>query len=406
MCEACAARKNEEAGQYFRSGQYEEAVTAYSAAIRFDHLSAASTTYFTNLAATYLKFERFLEAGDAASDALIRDPRSFKARYRRGVATKGLGWLTASLFDLYNVLVLDPSIEDARTLFMETFREYNIAGRAPVTPAQMAPLDRPAVHALSALATPSPFPSSAGVPSAGRRHFKASIPGKMRACSSCAARVDYRESKTCGACTRVMYCNRTCQRNHWQRHKPVCQSLASLNQFLRRVAKLGADVYMNHLIKFYAIRALGFLTPNPIPGPAVMVVRVGQTAADTQPRLLTIENVHVAYLGLLPEADQHNYWKYTAEEGLRSSSCVYIMFSPVIDDAEALTYEAIEGQTSVVEVLPAELEQIRRHGNTVQVESPVFGGARTLAMDLEVLFRALEDEIVVDEHNIHGYRIV
>ncbi|KAJ7675648.1 hypothetical protein DFH06DRAFT_1466479 [Mycena polygramma] len=408
MCATCAVRANKEAGEYFRTGQYEEAATAYTTAIRFDRLSTASTVYFTNLAAAYLKLERFLEAGEAASDALIRDPRSVKARYRRGVATKALGWLTACLFDFYNVLVLDPSNQAARSLFMETFREYNIATRNPVTPAQMAPLDRPAVHALSALDSPSPSQLPAG---SGRERIKTSTKEKLRGCSWCAARVNYKKSKTCAACTMVMYCDRTCQRNHWQTHKRLCPSLASLKPFLRRVTKLGSDVYMNRLLKFYAIRAMGFLTPHPIPGPAIMIVRVGQTTADIQPRCLTLENVHIAYLGLLPESEQEDYWNHIAAAGIPSSRCVYTMFTPAIDqDHGQELMDAIESQTSIVGVQPAELEEIRRRGNTVEVESPVFGGTRTLALDLDVLFRhviqALEEEIALDEHNIRGFRIV
>ncbi|KAJ6451342.1 hypothetical protein C8R47DRAFT_1170199 [Mycena vitilis] len=403
MCKNCAARKNEEAGQYFRSGQYEEAVTAYSAAIRFDHLSAASTTYFTNLAAAYLKVGKFLEAGEAASDALIRDPRSVKARYRRGVATKALGWLTASLVDFYNVLVLDPGVEEARSLFMKTFREYNTASRMPVTPDQMAPLDRPALHAPSALESPS-APTLVG--GAGRQRVKKSIRGKFRVCSWCAAEGDWRTSSACAACAMATYCNRECQRNHWPVHKPVCSSLASIKQFLRLVTTLGTDTYMNRLLKFYAIRAMGFLTPHQIPGPTVIIVRVGLTTADTQPRRLTIENIHVAYLGLLPETEQEQYWKYTAIAGIPSSDCVCLLYSPAVYHIEELAYAGVESPTSVVKVLPAELEEIRLRGNTVEVESPVFGGTRTLALDLDVLFRALEDEIALDEHNLHGFRMV
>ncbi|KAJ6465622.1 hypothetical protein C8R47DRAFT_1224314 [Mycena vitilis] len=152
---------------------------------------------------------------------------------------------------------------------------------------------------------------------------------------------------------------------------------------------------------------MGFLTPHPIPGPTIMVVRLGQTAADVRPRCLTLENIHIAYLGLLPDTEEEDYWNHIAAAGISSSRCVYTMFTPAIDeDYGQEVMDAIESQTSIVGVQPSELEEIRRRGNTVEVESPVLGGTRTLALDLDVLFRALEEEIALDEHNIRGFRIV
>ncbi|KAJ7495214.1 hypothetical protein FB451DRAFT_1360112 [Mycena latifolia] len=108
------------AGAFFHGGQYEQAVESYRAAIAADN--DASAVYYSNLAAAYLKLKEFKLARDAAHEMLKRDYRSVKARYRRTVATKGMGILPPCLIDLYSVLITDTENTEGRSMLLETLQ--------------------------------------------------------------------------------------------------------------------------------------------------------------------------------------------------------------------------------------------------------------------------------------------
>jgi len=42
-------------------------------------------------------------------------------------------------------------------------------------------------------------------------------------CSNCGASSSDRELQECSGCHIVFYCDKTCQRNHWKTHKPICK---------------------------------------------------------------------------------------------------------------------------------------------------------------------------------------
>lgn len=51
---------------------------------------------------------------------------------------------------------------------------------------------------------------------------------KSRSLASCAHCNEFlEETKRCGGCNRVSYCNKTCQRAGWPAHKVLCRSLAA-----------------------------------------------------------------------------------------------------------------------------------------------------------------------------------
>ena len=41
-------------------------------------------------------------------------------------------------------------------------------------------------------------------------------------CAFCHSKMD--NLKRCSSCRRVFYCSKTCQKHHWKKHKPECQS--------------------------------------------------------------------------------------------------------------------------------------------------------------------------------------
>ncbi|GLB35584.1 hypothetical protein LshimejAT787_0211490 [Lyophyllum shimeji] len=101
-----------EAGnKLFTAGDYLGAVKVYKAIV--DDFGQ-KPVLMSNLAAAYLKLEEYVGAEVAASTALKYDPRMIKARYRRGLARKGMGQYKAALVDFRTVLEQDPTKNEAR----------------------------------------------------------------------------------------------------------------------------------------------------------------------------------------------------------------------------------------------------------------------------------------------------
>ncbi|KAG6861781.1 hypothetical protein C0995_012285 [Termitomyces sp. Mi166 len=109
----------------FQGGDYEAAVETYQEAI--DEYGATAVLY-SNLAAAYLKLEQYDEAQDAATEALVLDPKMVKARYRRGLARKESGQYRAALIDFKAVLEQDSSRAEARNQLTETQFFYDEYG--------------------------------------------------------------------------------------------------------------------------------------------------------------------------------------------------------------------------------------------------------------------------------------
>ncbi|KAG6817046.1 hypothetical protein H0H87_000458 [Tephrocybe sp. NHM501043] len=88
----------------FQCGDYQAAVDAYLEAIsKYGNTAVLNS----NLAAAYLNLEEFSKAEDAATKALMHDPKMLKARYRRGLARKELRRYEAAMTEL-----LDASDEE------------------------------------------------------------------------------------------------------------------------------------------------------------------------------------------------------------------------------------------------------------------------------------------------------
>ncbi|CAB4045889.1 Hypothetical predicted protein, partial [Paramuricea clavata] len=48
-------------------------------------------------------------------------------------------------------------------------------------------------------------------------------------CSNCRMKC---EVKSCGKCFTATYCNRSCQENHWSKHKQICKILREKSSYL------------------------------------------------------------------------------------------------------------------------------------------------------------------------------
>ncbi|KAJ7096953.1 hypothetical protein C8R44DRAFT_949780 [Mycena epipterygia] len=142
-------RFNQEAGELFKLGQYSEAVKRYQAAIIAD--TSNSSVYFSNLSATYLMHGKFALAETAAQTALLRNPRSMKASYRRAMARNELGRLAEALVDLANFLTTSPTNEEGLAAFREISVSYAASGSPRISLQDIIDADFPPAFGSSSV---------------------------------------------------------------------------------------------------------------------------------------------------------------------------------------------------------------------------------------------------------------
>ncbi|KIJ13194.1 hypothetical protein PAXINDRAFT_177052 [Paxillus involutus ATCC 200175] len=125
---AKSEKLKEEGNALYRVEDYTNAIECYQKAIDVHvHGSAATPVLLTNLAAAYIKLEMYGAAHFTATEALIGDPKSVKARFRRGVARQNMDMLDAAVTDFRTVLSLDPENQEtkARLGFVEELSLVN-----------------------------------------------------------------------------------------------------------------------------------------------------------------------------------------------------------------------------------------------------------------------------------------
>ncbi|XP_045143166.1 sperm-associated antigen 1 [Echinops telfairi] len=109
-----------EAGnQCVKDQNYREALSKYSECLKINNKECA---IYTNRALCYLKLCMFEEARQDCDLALQIDGGSVKACYRRALAHKGLKNYQKSVSDLNKVLLLDPSVVEAKMELEEVTR--------------------------------------------------------------------------------------------------------------------------------------------------------------------------------------------------------------------------------------------------------------------------------------------
>ncbi|KAF8061751.1 hypothetical protein FPV67DRAFT_1452635 [Lyophyllum atratum] len=111
--------------ELFKAGRYAEAVDVYQDALG---MFGSKAVLYSNLAAAYLKLEDYDQAEEAATKALLSDPLMLKARYRRGLARKGMYHLKAAIADFGTVLQQDRTRTEAREQLRITQALYNEIG--------------------------------------------------------------------------------------------------------------------------------------------------------------------------------------------------------------------------------------------------------------------------------------
>ncbi|KAK0477443.1 hypothetical protein IW261DRAFT_1367081 [Armillaria novae-zelandiae] len=95
----------EQGNKYFSMGKYQEAIEQYKKAI---DVHGPQPVYNTNIAAAYLKLHMYQDAEDYCDEALKHDPRSTKARYRRGIARRDMFAFKSAMEDFRACRKLSP----------------------------------------------------------------------------------------------------------------------------------------------------------------------------------------------------------------------------------------------------------------------------------------------------------
>ncbi|KAJ3554387.1 hypothetical protein NM688_g3137 [Phlebia brevispora] len=125
---------------HYKHGRFEDAVKCYEdAIIKY----SPKAIYLNNLTAALLKLERYEEAEATTSQALRRNHKLMKARFRRGVARKHMGNYLSAIIDFKNVLKQDPDCVEARTHLQEIRDLCRSAEYSDNTPENLAKKARP-----------------------------------------------------------------------------------------------------------------------------------------------------------------------------------------------------------------------------------------------------------------------
>ncbi|XP_054375209.1 sperm-associated antigen 1 isoform X3 [Pongo abelii] len=113
----------EEGNQCVNDKNYKDALSKYSECLKINNKEC---TIYTNRALCYLKLCQFEEAKQDCDQALQLADGNVKAFYRRALAHKGLKNYQKSLIDLNKVILLDPSIIEAKMELEEVTRLLNL----------------------------------------------------------------------------------------------------------------------------------------------------------------------------------------------------------------------------------------------------------------------------------------
>lgn len=106
-----AEKLKDDANQYFKQQDYQEAVNLYTKAIE---LSPTSAVYHANRSIANLRMENFGYALNDANKCLDLDPKYVKGYYRRAAAFMALGRFKQALKDFETVVRFRPTDQDAK----------------------------------------------------------------------------------------------------------------------------------------------------------------------------------------------------------------------------------------------------------------------------------------------------
>ncbi|KAJ7169363.1 hypothetical protein C8R43DRAFT_982900 [Mycena crocata] len=395
---------NAEAGKLFKAGDYRGAANYYERAIA---ASDGVSTYFSNLAAAYLKLRKYPAAQEAARRALILEPRSFKARYRRAMARKGMNLIPEALVDIAGVLTADPANSEARIEFAALVQIQNKTGRRPLEPEDVLRLDFP--HAYGSSANPPrstlttdlhrmslPFFYKVDI---GEKPGSAAVePGvKISGCMTCGLTVNKKKLKTCQKCRRANYCSVECQRADWPIHKPSCKIPIDKGTTIRAGRSIHHHQFFNVHLLFYALRALG---PPILPGGRhdfllMVIIDLVPLTPDSPRKRIAVRNILPVPVSIIPEEIleiHRGVLRATLPD--TPLHCLWITTTGVYPRGEDE-----ESRVGPIPVMPFILSNVGNPAFSLDVYSHSWGAYRRITPDLDFLFESINDELRLDVQN-------
>ncbi|KAF8187971.1 hypothetical protein K438DRAFT_1834458 [Mycena galopus ATCC 62051] len=399
---------NTEAKRLFNAGKFDDAAKAYELVIKAD--TSNSPIHLSNLALVQLKLEQFFKAEISATQALMRDSRFPKARYRRGIARWRQGHLMEALVDFTSVLAADPMDKGSAAAFATISTEYENLGphRPWLTPMGILRAHYPSAYGPGAAPR---RPGTAQIVS--RAHgaivipaFAESVPRNLRGgiCSSCkSAKTDI---KTC-RCSTAVYCDEMCQRKHWPIHKIVCSGYAEDHVLAMRLCKNLLDhSYVRLHLLLYATKSVGALNhAGRPPYLCILLVFVKMVPLTTGAprRRVSITNMVTAPLSILGEQSMTAYMAQLQQMrdtcAIPSAPGVYMVVTPHFRDNEP---EGCRETSFMHRLIPELITAVTQSRFPVGLESHSFGVSQKFTLDLDGLYWNLEDELANDANNYYG----
>ncbi|KAJ7481019.1 hypothetical protein B0H11DRAFT_2023898 [Mycena galericulata] len=401
------AELNAEGVKLYKAEEYQGAANYYERAIAETDKVAP---YFSNLAAAYLKLNKYHAAQEAARRALILEPRSSKARYRRAMARKGLNLIPEALVDIAGVLTADPTNPQARTEFAALVKIQKNTGMRHLEPSQILSLDSP--HAYGSDANP-PRPNRTSdlhqmscpfffkVDADEKPGHAALEPGvRVSACMTCQVSTNKKDLRTCGKCRRANYCSVKCQRSDWPKHKYSCGVAPDGDTTIRVGRNIHHHQFFQLHLLFYAVQALG---PPKLPSEnhefvlmvVVDMVPLSSPSESGKTKRITVKNILPVPICVMPPEMaeiQRGVVRGTRPEV--RLHCIWITTSGVYRPGEEDA-----SRVSVIAVQPFILNNYQRPAFSLDLYSHAFGVHRRVTPDLDFLFESINDELRLDVDN-------
>ena len=136
-CNELLLEAKERGNQYYRRGDFTEAVRCYTRCVA---LNPRSVVALSNRAMAYIKLKQHANALKDCDSALRIDPNHVKSLIRRGAAHNSIGCHSFALYDYGRALKLEPHNKKLRADVQKTREHVKVAARK-------APRQKMIIHA-------------------------------------------------------------------------------------------------------------------------------------------------------------------------------------------------------------------------------------------------------------------
>ncbi|KAF7346636.1 RNA polymerase II-associated protein 3 [Mycena sanguinolenta] len=409
-----ATRLNDEGTKLFEEGRFQEAGELYERANETD--TTNSPMYLANLALVELRLDRNEKAEIYATQALLRDPRDLKARYRRGLARWARARHFEAFVDLASALTLDPTDKLTIAAFAKLSDVFEAEGEyvACLSPMRILQAEYPSAYGSPSAPRPqnsqtvSRADGAIVIPDDTLRVPKNRKGGACALCKNFAW--DRKRVRACSGCTTAFYCDEICQRKHWPEHKKDCIPYDKTFALTMHLCKnLLQHRFIHMHLTIYALRSIGALHHSPpLPYPTFLLVLVGLVPLELGPkarRRISIRNIIHVPLAVTDKQTRDSYFRQREQmrktSGDPNAAGIFFMVTPLITEAEHQS-DPSQALTLMDRVEPLLVLMMNQSTRSMGIESHAFGVGRKLTPDLDELYWSLEDELANDVENYYG----